>query len=132
MMATTLVFIILIESSLSINIKELISENSAIQFYLGDFEEDLYHEIVSEHAVSVMDIHIPPENNIPIFVFDTNADFLSNVSYDHQQIWFINEDNIKYIGSWKLRLDSMVFLWTEIQEKLFIKVSKTSVFVMLS
>ncbi len=47
----------------------------------------------------------------PIFVTTENETSLKNVQYAHNQTWFMPESNLKHLDSWKLRMDSMIFLW---------------------
>ena len=91
-----------------------------IQIYLEKTLDDdlkltkMYLELWSKDAyVSIFD-----ENSYddPIFVLNENEPALTEVEYDHNQIWFMDINNLEHISHWKLRLDSLVYLWKEVND----------------
>ncbi len=86
---------------------------------ITDLKHHLWFQNIKTSFVSSNSVNVED----PIFVLNENESNLENVKYVHGQTWFISQKNLKYLNSWKLRLDSMIFIWEEISsEEIKIKV----------
>ena len=98
---------------------EILSLNE--DFELSSFVSGFWNENVK---VSVFNEKQNSTHNC-VFVLEKNEDNLKYVQYHYTQMWFMHESNLKYLDSWDLRLDSLIYLWIEVEnEKVEIKVLK--------
>ena len=86
------------------------SEND---FELSSLISDFWHEDVT---VSCFDEKQNSTHNT-VVVLDQYSESLMYVKYHYSKVWFMHVDNMKYIGHWGLRLDSLVYLWQELENK---------------
>lgn len=124
MEARIITFILFLKISFAFDQKQFINDisnhfgRSEIQLYEDDFDTDISIDLVKDlwdegFQVRILNKDIIPKDQIPIFKFRSEDQNLQNVIYDKEQIWVVNEENLEIIEDWNLRLDSLVYLWTE-------------------
>ncbi len=99
-------------------ILDIVNHYSYTEIQIYELENVMDTNLISElwlKSVSVSNFHSNQSKIlIPIFVLNKEDPSLRLVNYQSHQIWYLNEKNEKYLDQWKLRLDSLIYLWSKI------------------